>query len=240
MKPRAPATWRVAFLRALARGLCIAKAAREAGVEPSSAHSARKRDPAFAAAWNRAREQGVVRLSQAEPALRPDEVVCARRDGRPRIQPAGHGRWSAGKEQLFLQELAATGNVRGAARAVGMSTVALYARKAKWPGFADRWRAALREGWERLEEGLLRAAADTLDPPDTAPPIGAPAASDREPFRDAAAMTIDQALILWKAHRAEVKNEADTRNAGAARRRAEPSMDDVRAEVLRRVRAMGG
>lgn len=53
-------------------------------------------------------------------------------------------------------------------------------------------------------------------------------------------MTIDQAITLWKAHRAEAKGEADGRNAGAARRRAEPSMDEVRAEVLRRVRAMGG
>ncbi|WP_375382621.1 hypothetical protein [uncultured Sphingomonas sp.] len=240
MRPRAPATWRVAFLRALARGLCIANAAREAGISASSVHAARRRDPAFAAAWVRARDRGVVRLSRAEPVLQPDEVVCARRDGRSRIQPAGHGRWSAGKEQLFLQELAATGNVRGAAAAVGMSTTALYARKAKWPGFADRWRAALREGWERLEEGLLRAAADTLDPPDTAPPIAGPAAPDRALFRDAAAMTIDQALILWKAHRAEAKGELDARNAGAARRRAEPSMDEVREEVLRRVRALGG
>lgn len=232
------AGWRAAFLRALAGGQSVTSAARAAGVDPSSAYGARGRDPGFAAAWVRARESGVVRLTRAEPVLQPDEVVCACRDGRPRIQPAGHGRWSAGKEALFLEELAATGNVRGAAAVVGVSTTALYARKSRWPGFAERWRAALREGWERLDAALVLAATSTLDPaPDRAPPTATP----REPALagpdGGPGMTIDQALILWKAHRAEAKGDPDRRRPHG---RAEPSMDEVRAEVLRRVRAMGG
>ncbi|MGI4730440.1 MAG: hypothetical protein ACRYFW_01675 [Janthinobacterium lividum] len=242
MKPRPPATWRAAFLRALARGHSIAQAARDAGIDPSSVHRVRQRDPAFAAAWTRAKERGVVRLTRGgggaavdAPRLAPDQIVRASRDGRPRIQRAGPGRWSAGKEQLFLEELAATGSVTAATAAAGVSPAAVYRRKAQWPGFAERWRTALGEGWERLEEHLLRAAADTLDP--AASPSGAAPPPAPELVHKGAGMTIDQAIIVWKAHRAEVKGDPDTRRL---RRRAEPSMDEVRAEVLRRVRALGG
>lgn len=153
MKPRTPATWRAAFLRSLAKGSSVDQAARDAGIDRTSVYRVRKRDPAFAADWARARERGVARLTRGGsaatpdvPGLAPDQIVRASRDGRPRIERAGTNRWSTGKEQLFLEELAATASVTAAAGAVGVSLPAVYARKARWPGFAERWRAALRDG----------------------------------------------------------------------------------------------
>ena len=53
---------RETFLAALARTANVAGSAREAGVPDRSAHTLRKTDPAFAAAWDAAIEEGYERL----------------------------------------------------------------------------------------------------------------------------------------------------------------------------------
>ncbi|MES2755257.1 MAG: hypothetical protein V4659_11375 [Pseudomonadota bacterium] len=56
----------------------------------------------------------------------------------------------------FLRELRRTGNVRLAAREVGVKYGTIQHRRAKHPGFAVRWDAALTFAWARLEAGGLR------------------------------------------------------------------------------------
>lgn len=236
-KNRAGAGWRRAFLVALARGLSIAQAAREAGIDPSAVHAARRRDPAFAAAWATAREKGVVRLSQSEPKLAPDEVVRGSADGRPRIQRAGPGRWSAGREQLFLETLATTANVSAACRAAGVSNTAAYARRERWPGFAARWEAALAAGWRALDALVLEGATVALGGGAIG---GGAAAGDALPLPrpvDAPRLTAEQAITVWKMHRAAVTGEG---RRGRHDWRRETTMEEVRAEVLRRIRALKG
>ena len=103
-----------------------------------------------------------------------------------------------------------------------MSTVAAYNRRRLWPAFAAAWDEALAEGYVRIETLLIHAATATLDPE---PGVEA---------REAPEMSVDQAMKLWF-HRAE-------RVGGKPRRYGwrlqEPDIEDVRAEILRKVAAI--
>lgn len=242
-KQRAAPGWRAAFLRALAEGASIAQAARAAGIDPSSVHRVRQRDAGFAGDCARAREEGVARLAAGAPALAPDEVLRASADGRPRIQRAGPGQWSAAKEARFLEVLATTANVSAARRAVGVSAPAIYNRRERDAGFAARWRSALDHGWHRLEALLLENATAAL----SRPAGGVEGDGSDEGGSDgggsdggglAPAMTVDQAITVYRMHQANVTG------AGPRPRhdwRREPaSLEEIQAEVLRRVRVLGG
>ena len=67
-----------------------------------------------------------------------------------RIIRSTGARWSDTAEGVFLGHLAATCNVTAAAEAAGFSTTAIYTRRMKEPGFAERWEAALKQGYARL------------------------------------------------------------------------------------------
>jgi hypothetical protein len=225
------AAWRRVFLRELARSGNVAGAAALAGIDRSSAYQLRRRNSAFAASWDRAQEAAraacepdrVLRPARAAPRLSARETVRASCAGRPCIVRVGPGRWSRASEAAFLATLCATANVRAAAAAAGVSAVAAYARRRKWPAFAAAWDEAKAEGYARIELLLLHAATVTLDPP--AVPI----------VPEPPAMTCDQAMNLLKLHRASQHGGAPKRYAWRAQ---EPDIEDVRAEVLRKVAAL--
>lgn len=219
--------WRAPFLEALAAGGSVERAARTAGVDKSSAYARRRRDPVFAADWTAAAAQARARLAGGDrPVLGLDEYVRSSRAGRPCVMRVGPGRWSTEKERVFLEELAATANVKAAAEAAGVSATAVYRRRMEWPGFAEAWAASLAQGWARIETLLVHAATETLDP---APVTGA---------REAPAMSVQQAMDLYKLHRHSVTGEGKRPRHGW--RKKEPTIEEVRAEVLRRVRAIKG
>ena len=56
----------------------------------------------------------------------------------------------------FLAELAATSNVSGAARKVGIGTSSAYALRRADPEFYREWQEALCEGYDHLEMSLLQ------------------------------------------------------------------------------------
>ena len=162
--------WRAPFLHALERSGSVKGAARAAGVDKTTAYAARSRDAAFAAEWARVKGEAQARLERGAedlpasaggslPALAEDECVRASSSGRPCIVRAGPGRWSVAAERRFLKSLASTANVKASAEAAGVSANAVYARRAQWPGFADRWQAALAQGYARLEASLVEEAA---------------------------------------------------------------------------------
>jgi hypothetical protein len=75
----------------------------------------------------RALGEGRARIGRGEtPAIGRDEIVRSSRHGRPCVMRVGPGRWSAGKEALFLAVLEEGANVKRAAEAAGLSTTALY------------------------------------------------------------------------------------------------------------------
>jgi hypothetical protein len=249
----APA-WRRAFLRELARSGSVALAAEKCGIDRSSAYQARGKNPAFAASWDRALAAARERLSASPapaqahpqplpqaggesavplppagggrggPKLRGDQVVRASKAGRPCIARVGPGRWSAKSERAFLAELTATANVRAAARAAGVSTQAAYNRRRLWPAFAEEWRQALAEGYVRIETLLIHAATTTLDPE---PPA--------EETREAPIMSVEQAMNLFKLHRASVQGGKPQRYGWRER---PVDMDEVRASILRKIEAI--
>ena len=83
---------------------------------------------------------------------------------RRRLALGGNGRWSKARERIFFEELAATANVRRAAKAAGVSTTAVYARRVKNRHFATKWAAIKELGRERLDDFLVEASNRTFDP----------------------------------------------------------------------------
>ena len=254
---RTPPRWPRVFLRELARGGSVALAAETCGIDRSSAYQLRGRNPAFAASWDRALEAARERLSEGDQSpsrvrerpgegessppdslprplpqaggemnakLRDNQVIRSSKAGRPCIARVGPGRWSAESERAFLAELRASANVKAAARAAGVSAVAAYNRRRLWPAFAEAWCEALAEGYVRIETLLIHAATCTLDPepePDAA--------------REAPLMSVEQAMNLYKLHRAGQQGGKPQRYAW---RQQEPDIEAVRAEILRKVAAM--
>lgn len=132
-------------------------------------------------------------------------------------------RWSDAAEARFLDALAASCNVRHAAREAGFGEYTVYRRRRIDPAFAERWRAALVRGFERLEELLLQRATEMLeghqpDPDTPMPPVN---------FRDA--------MTLLAQHRATVTGEPVQ---GKGRRARVRSLDEVRASILAKLEAI--
>ena len=67
-------------------------------------------------------------------------------------------RWNQTRQQIFLDHLAASANVRASERRAGMSAGSAYRLRAQSPEFRHAWQAALQEGYGRLELAMLERA----------------------------------------------------------------------------------
>ena len=157
------------------------------------------------------------------------------KDGPQLIRSAG-ARWTDEAEVVFLDRLAASCNVSWAAACAGFSTAAVYRRRRRDPGFAERWRAALAQGYARLEAGLVRAACATFathERPDDDEGEDALFVPDPEiPFLP---MTVGEAIAILKLHRASVEG-APARYPGW---RGRPrSLEEVHASILAKLQAI--
>jgi hypothetical protein len=165
------------------------------------------------------------RSGRAGSALRTqggEPLVVRTRSGKLQVRPAHAGKLTWAAEQLFLQALAATANVRLSAAAAGASQAAFYRRRRQNLAFAREMRRALELGYTRLEcAAFVAAAADSHEHD---------AWFDNEPA-PIPPMTPDQALQLLALHRNPVRHgwEAPHRR----RRRGESD-----AVYLERLRAM--
>lgn len=98
-------------------------------------------------------------------AAQPMAAAAARVRAAPKRKKRKQVRWSARREALFLGELEQTANVAASARASGMSESSIRRRRAKDDAFRERWLAALREGFSRLETMLLERALNGIEKP---------------------------------------------------------------------------
>lgn len=225
-RKKAEAVWRGEFLAALAEGHSVRGAARRAGVDHSSAYYARKADAGFAERWAAAVAEGRGRLARGErPALARDEIVRHSKHGRPCVMRVGPGRWSAAKEETFLAALEEGANVKRAADAIGMSTEPLYARRRREPAFFAAWAEAVRGGYLDVEMLLIEHAKAVLS--------GAQLPSEGR--RLIGEMSVADAINILKLHRSTAKGGAPQRYTWRAR---EPDMEEVTAEILRKVAAI--
>jgi hypothetical protein len=143
-------------------------------------------------------------------------VVRVSKNAGAQLVRAGEGRWSEAMEDAFLSALADNPNVKAAARTVGISTCALYRRHASDTGFRARWATALAMGYARIEALMVDAAERALDPERLAEPPELPRT------------TIAEAITIWRNRPKEAAVAAT----------AEPSIEEVREEVLRRLAAI--
>jgi len=143
------------------------------------------------------------------------------KDGPQIVQSEG-ARWTDEAEARFLDQLAASCNVTLSAKATGFSREAIYKRRRHDPAFAERWQAALEQGYARIEMLLVQRATDALEgiAPDPDTPL--------------AEMSVRDAVTILQLHRASVKGEGR-----APGWRARPrSLDEMRDSILAKLEAI--
>jgi len=160
-----------------------------------------------------------------KPTGRGPEGTFVRASGKdgPQLTASKGHRWTDEAEAVFLDALAASCNVTLSARQSGFSTEAIYRRRRMDPAFADRWQAALEQGYARIEMLLVRRAVERLEglmlDPDSPIPV----------------MTVAEAINVLQLHRAAVKG-GDARRPGW---RARPrSLDEMRDSILTKLSAI--
>ena len=172
---RKPPRWTEPFLLALLRTGEVRKAAKWAGVDFTTAYARRKKYADFAEQWDGALETHRSLLARAEEAELESLDLPSPGSASPSpTSPAGgrglqarrvnRARWSEAKERRFFDELVASANVRRAAEAAGVSSQAVYARRAKSAVFRRRWDQALANGRAAIEMSLVAEAKRSLDP----------------------------------------------------------------------------
>ncbi|MEP7350724.1 MAG: helix-turn-helix domain-containing protein [Sphingorhabdus sp.] len=226
-----PPLWRRAFLRALYLTANATLSAHRAGIDKSTAYQSRKASPLFARLWDQALADG--RAATAAGHVPPEVAdsdqrpltIRSNKSGHVCVMATGEGRWNEEVEAEFFAALAATGNVKAAARAIGMSTTALYNRRKLWPAFDTRWQEVVALASERLAIRLLTSASNLLDPPELPVP-------DMEP------MSVDQAIRVAQLYEGRRRNNGDLKRTDP--RRAPVDVEAVKAEIIRKAALLLG
>lgn len=143
--------------------------------------------------------------------------------GRAQCVKTGGAQWSDEAEELFLDVLASSCNVKMAAEATGFHTQTAYRMRRLRPDFAARWQQALEQGYVRLEFALVEAACDSL------------ADADFDAERPIPKMTIDQIMGVLRAHKGEVFGNGRKIPGKHARRR---SFEEVRDSIIKKIEAI--
>ncbi|UVO55495.1 hypothetical protein [Sphingomonas sp. SUN039] len=227
---------RAAFFKALGETGNYTIAAAHAKVSRSWVTLHKTNDAEFRAACEDA-VAGAAAQAQARAAAGGSDRPSAKWgyiDGEEMVVRAGNGRravvararlrqWTPRVEARFLGVLAASANVKLACEAAGLSVASAYVRRSKWPGFAERWKAALENGYVRLEFAMIEHACNTFEP-----------VIEFEPDLPMPPMGVDDALQVLRLHRHGV------RGVGKPLRqlRVLPSIEAVQAEIERKVAAL--
>lgn len=234
---------RAAFLAALRETGNQTIAAERAKVSRSWVTLHRTSDPAFKRAVGEAVDEAKARLglrqAQGErPGCKPPsgwgyldgaELVVKGTGGsgggkRVQIARARVKQWSPRVEKRFLTALSATCNVKAACAEVGLTPASAYNHRNRWPAFQRRWDEAVETGYMQIEVGLIEAAGNLF--------------SGDEPVETGAIteMTADHAIHLLHMHKYQVHRLG--KRPGLRGRW--PDIEEVRAEILRKVEAMKG
>lgn len=228
MAKRVSEARRRVFFEALAATGNMTVAAGRARVSRTWAKDHRRDDPAFRAAVDAALATARAQLApvtSVRPASRwrnqDGEALLIRGSGGrwQQIARARATQWTPRVEADFLRVLATSCNVSAACRAVGRSASSAYAHRNRWQSFAERWDAAIEQGYDRLSMALTAAAGAMLGDADFVPEPGL------------TGMTVDAALQLMRLHHARITGEG--RRPG--RQRQPMPIEAIHAAVLRRV-----
>jgi hypothetical protein len=141
-----------AFLQVLMRGGSRQEAAAAGGFHLSTFERHRKRDAAFDAAWREADAKGNC----------PRFIAPANRR-KWQLQRVRRPRFDAGRKAIFLDHFAGTCDLTAAAEAAGVCVATVRRHRRIDPVFAAECRAALEQGYERLQEEAVRARLEAQE-----------------------------------------------------------------------------
>lgn len=149
-----------------------------------------------------------------------EELTVRGSNGRwTQVARARVRQWTPRVEAHFLAALRETCNVKAACAQVGLSQASAYNHRRRWPEFTRAWDVAIEDGYDQLSIALVASAGamlgDTLFLPDL---VTGP-------------ISVDQAIHAMWLHRPRVCGVG--RPPGRVAK--EPTMDEVRAEVMRQV-----
>lgn len=145
-----------------------------------------------------------------------------------------HGGWTAERQRGFIEALAATGSVRLAAKAVGMSCTHVYKLRHRPDGesFAQAWDEAVKLGAERVRDVLIDQAIHGV--PERVL-VGKDRVVERRRF--------NHRTMMWllQHHMPDAYPGGSTAYRRGSRPRwqkPEPPIEELRAEILRKVDAI--
>jgi molybdenum-dependent DNA-binding transcriptional regulator ModE len=237
---------RARFLEHLRRTGNQGAAAKAVGIHRDNVEKRRKRDAEFAIACIAAEEEVARRLAGAGDPFDADavgafETIRRGRGGRPQIVATRTGKWTKAREGLFLDAIRQCGNVAASARAVGMSESSVWTRRREWPGFRAKMEEALEEAEVVLEFRLAtfgnNVGAGREEDGTVAFPNGGAPANGEDEKRDCPPFDPEFALRFLK-WRDEKRHGRGRRGRSGGYLRREPSIEEVRDEVLRRIEAI--
>jgi hypothetical protein len=160
---------RACFLLALGGTGNFALACRNIGRSKSGLYKRRARDPEFAADCNAALARSSAWLWRTAPGPgsipapdpKPDPksaTILTRYAGRPQLRRAAPGTLTPAGRRRFFECLAATGNIRFAARQVGLAPSSIHHRRRTDPQFASEIEQALDAATAELELRVIEAS----------------------------------------------------------------------------------
>ncbi|HEY6047975.1 MAG TPA: hypothetical protein VIV07_02910 [Sphingomicrobium sp.] len=242
--------WVVPFLRALERTGEARTAAEDAGIDHTTAYQQRRMHPDFALAWEQALEAHAAAKKRAEadrplslPSLRngcPSPADGGGADGEEliasgnQLKRASGERWGKKKEQAFLAELAATGNLKRSCKAVGISYEAVHKRRRKDARLDAACTAAIEACRARIPEFLASAAAATFDP-DALPE---PEANPLPKVSISEAIKIGQMKVSAQARESSISTSGMMSWQEEADSLSEDEIWEVRERLINRLRRM--
>ncbi len=244
MSAKMSAARRAAFLKGLAETGNVTVSAERAKVSRSWVQLHRSTDPEFDSACRAAVAEARERLSghgerrppsgwgfaggeelvvRGTGGARPSTRSGPARGRRVQVARARIRQWTGRAERRFLEALAATCNVKAACAAVGLTPASAYGHRNRWPAFARQWDEALETGALKLDLAIIETAKNIFSdaPPDLSLPIPD--------------MTFDQAIQALRLHQRRLSGTGGRPGRLPVN---EPDIEEVRAEVLRKVAVM--
>ncbi len=157
-----------------------------------------------------------------------EELVTSRPGGGVQVVRTRRKLFGKERRKVFLEHLAATCNVKRSAAAAGVTVECVYQRRMREADFRAGWRAALEQGYARLEATLLEhAMGEDRVEIDGALDLGPPATGEGK-------FDKDLALFLLREHKKGLTGQPNRR--GAAPRGADWS--EVEGYFVARLKAL--
>jgi len=100
------------------------------------------------------------------PAIERGIMNQEQQRGGPVVLPARgkRVRWSRALTGMFMDHLAATGDIKASARLIGIDAAQAYYRQRTCPAFAEAWDAAIEAGYRTVEVKLIGHVLAEGDP----------------------------------------------------------------------------